>query len=497
MNFIKIFMTVGNHPTNNFILKSGASFLIVIGLCASLVSAKGFVLTPNSFDPTAKIADDEKDFSKGFREGRDLIDEEEWAQAAKKFNEIVTKFPDHKSADAALYWLAFCYKKQKMFKEAEAVLDRLLERFPASSWANDARVMKMEIAAPLGKWNRPSVVGTTTPVLPAGVYTTTLPSNKVNGAVVTTTVPAAAAQVEALTTYNKMNGAVTTENTPLDREDEIKIAAFQGLFSADAKRGIEAMNGILRADSKASETLKIEVLRVLRRPRLTGNFTTTPSAAALISNAGSLNKEVLPLLRETLISSFKDEKNAKIRKEIIYTLANLRDEQSVDYLARLYQSETDREVKRAIINGFGSFAGIGGFLIARAPENNQNPNTVVSNGSVRAKGIEFARLLEIFKTEKDAELKTLALTNLQRFESWSADREIVETLIEIYDSETNENLKKSVIQSLARINQAAVLKKLFDIAKNDKSNELRLEAIYALRSSQDPQALKFLEELLK
>jgi TolA-binding protein len=77
-----------------------------------------------------------------------LIDREEWARAAQKFREAVEKYPDGKSTDAALYWLAFCHKKQNQLKEADAALDRLMEKFPGSSWAADARVMKFEIALP-------------------------------------------------------------------------------------------------------------------------------------------------------------------------------------------------------------------------------------------------------------------------------------------------------------------------------------------------------------
>lgn len=91
------------------------------------------------------------DFDKKFREARDSIDKEEWAKAVEKFKELVSKYPNNKSTDAALYWLAFSYKKQKNFKEANAVLDRLMSEFSDSSWADDARVMKMEIM--------PSLVG--------------------------------------------------------------------------------------------------------------------------------------------------------------------------------------------------------------------------------------------------------------------------------------------------------------------------------------------------
>src|ERR1051325_6999532 len=47
-----------------------------------------------------------------FRQGRDLIEREDWAAAASKFEGYVAQYPKSKDADAALYWLAYARKKQ-------------------------------------------------------------------------------------------------------------------------------------------------------------------------------------------------------------------------------------------------------------------------------------------------------------------------------------------------------------------------------------------------
>lgn len=404
-----------------------------------------------------------------------MIDREEWAKAAQKFAEIIDKYPNNNSVDAALYWLAFSRKKQKQFDESRIALDRLLKDFPDSSWANDARVMRLEISSPAT-----AVYG--------GFGATTNPANNLY---------LKAQSVEGYATLNSF-GEIAGERTPLDREDEIRIAAFQSLLSADAKRGIEALSGILKSDSRASETLKIETLRVLRRPRIANNYSDQNLLLTSISTAAPVSKEFAPLLRDTLAKSFQSEASVRVRREIIYTLANLKDEQSINYLAGLYASENDREVKKAIINGFGSSSGSGGFSYARLAEMNpaQDLNTKVSGGA-RTQSAEFAKLSEIFRAEKDAELRSLALTNIRRFTGWEANGQIVETLIGSYDSEQSEDFKKTIVQTLGKVKQTPASKKLLDIARNDKSDKLRLEAIYALRNSNTPEALKFLEELIK
>jgi HEAT repeat protein len=482
-------MNIGNglfKKINKSIYKSSAMLLVVAGLCVALLPETKFAFAPNSFVIAPGGQDD--DFDKKFRAGRDLIDKEEWAKAAEKFKEIVAKHPDNKSTDAALYWLAFCYKKQKLFKETEATLERLLKDFPASSWADDARVMNMEIAVPLGKIIvSNNGISTTSP---AGIYTQVPGSWTKPSSTITSAAP------EFYEGFKNFGETNSSPQTPLDREDEIKIAAFQSLLSADAKKGIEAMSGILKSDSRASETLKLEVLRAARRPRLLNNYYSTHTGTTLTLNP--VHKELIPLLRESLVKSFQTEANVKIRKEIIYTLAGLNDEQSVKYLFELYASENDREVKKAILNGFGSSWGINGFSVASVSGNGsvQNPKVIVASSS-QAQKIEFSKLLEIAGTEKDTELKSLALSNLQRFGGWETNGQIVEVLTKIYDAETNEDFKKSIVKSFGKIKQSTAARKLLDIARNDKSDKLRLEAVYALRDHNSPEALKFLEELIK
>jgi tetratricopeptide (TPR) repeat protein len=438
--------------------------------------------TKNSFIIKIEAAAVQDDFDKKFREGRDLIDKQEWAQAAEKFREAVEKSPDHKSADAALYWLAFCQKKQKQFKETDAALDRLLEKFPASSWAGDARVMKTEIAATL---NRLYLSNVGTLIVPNEGSAKLPPAPSVYNA----------RQAQSL--YESLTlGETNTGGAPLGREDEIKIAAFQSLLAADPKRAIDALGEILKPASKASETLKIASLRVLRGSHRSRTETIGSQAIGFVTN--SIGKEFVPLLRETLVGNFQNETNPKIRKEIIYALANLADGGSIDYLKRLYaDAGNDRETKKAIINSFVASNGYSySYSVTGSSAANNNAYSYNSdNGQTRKTEREF--LLEIVRAEKDAELRGLAFANLQRFPNWAADAGAIETMARLYEDEADETFKVSIIRAFSGVRQARAVQKLLDIARRDKSDKLRLEAIYALRNSKDPEVLKFLENLIK
>ena len=79
--------------------------------------------------------------AKAFREGRDLIERENWPQAAEKFNSFVSDFPKDRDVDAALYWYAYALQKQGKKDQAAAPLLRLIKYFPSSSWRREAETM--------------------------------------------------------------------------------------------------------------------------------------------------------------------------------------------------------------------------------------------------------------------------------------------------------------------------------------------------------------------
>ena len=76
-----------------------------------------------------------------FREGRDLIEAQNWQRAADKFNEFIKAYPKDKDLDAALYWYGYALQKQGRNDDAAASLLRLINRYPGSTWRNDAQAL--------------------------------------------------------------------------------------------------------------------------------------------------------------------------------------------------------------------------------------------------------------------------------------------------------------------------------------------------------------------
>jgi hypothetical protein len=135
--------------------KSSASrTLVVLYIMAvvvlSVMGSKGGARERSQGDSAIQTPNASEPEKKAFRDGRELLREENWVRAAERFNDYINDYPKETNVDAALYWLAFALKKQDKFREADRALNRLITDFPASGWADDAKALRIEIAPRLG-----------------------------------------------------------------------------------------------------------------------------------------------------------------------------------------------------------------------------------------------------------------------------------------------------------------------------------------------------------
>ncbi|MEJ7709005.1 MAG: HEAT repeat domain-containing protein [Pyrinomonadaceae bacterium] len=75
--------------------------------------------------------------------------------------------------------------------------------------------------------------------------------------------------------------------------------------------------------------------------------------------------------------------------------------------------------------------------------------------------------------------------------------QVIELLIKFYDTETGMEAERYLLQALGQSRQKTALQKLINVARADASVEMRKQAVRMLGESKDPEALKFVEELLK
>ena len=380
-----------------------------------------------------------------FREGRDLIGDEEWAEAEGKFKNFVSTYPKEKNLDAALYWLAFTLVKQEKYQAADAHLRRLLAEFPRSNWADDATALRAQ-----------------------------------------------------------MNLDPRVVDDALNEADvEVKIVALQSLFESNPERGLAYVADMMKPGSKASPRLKEAGVEMLRRHGgkqamallldIIRNQSDRKLRVTAIQTLGRTGDEsVLPLLRDLATTSGDEEvsgaavfaisrfegasaralllelarggKTVEVRKNAIFWLSQHGDA-AMDELMRMYAADSNSEIKKQII-----------FALKRM-------------GSPRA----LAKLYEIARnTSEDTEARKDALHWIGQ----SGDAASIDFLIQMYDAEKAGEIKQQLIFAMSRTNDKRAIRKMMDIARRDSSVELRKQAIFWLGRSHDPEAQKFLEDIL-
>jgi HEAT repeat protein len=105
-----------------------------------------------------------------------------------------------------------------------------------------------------------------------------------------------------------------------------------------------------------------------------------------------------------------------------------------------------------------------------------------------------AKLMDVVRSSDDAELRGETVFWIAQ----TGGEQAVDFLIQLYDAEKSVQVKKKIIFALTQAkNQKAALHKLMAIGKSDPSPEARKEAIFWIGQSRDPEAIKFIEDLLK
>src|SRR6185369_5060334 len=80
-----------------------------------------------------------------FRSARDLITDGDWARAQQKFSDYVAAYPNEKNIEAALYWLAYTQEKLAKYDQCRATIDQLLQKYPNTTWKEDARLLMAQL----------------------------------------------------------------------------------------------------------------------------------------------------------------------------------------------------------------------------------------------------------------------------------------------------------------------------------------------------------------
>jgi HEAT repeat protein len=443
-----------------------------------------------------------------FREGRDFIEAQNWQRAAEKFNDFIKGYPKDKDLDAALYWYGYALQKQDRKEEARQPLVLLINRFPSSSWRQEAQALLVTLG------------------------------HKAD-----------------------VDQALTRDNC------EIKMLALQSLFQADQERAITIATEAIKANPQTCPGFPAAAVSMLGShagaraiPLLVDIARSNPDQKLRLTAIKRLGEQRSDQVTDELIKIYDADRTKEIRAQVLRAfvesrtprgtakvmeiaragddlavrqyairfIGELEDAASLDELIRIYDADKTKEIRSQILRALAERedprARAKLFDVARQGETPElriealrrlgdhqrisldeimqlytsETNLQIKQGLLRVIAESNdpraqAKLFEIARGNDSVELRGYAIRQLGEKD----DEATVNQLVSLYDSEKNLQLKTSLLRAFGDSKQKVAVRKLMTIARNDESVELRKAAVRYLGESKDPEALKFLEDLLK
>jgi HEAT repeat protein len=443
-----------------------------------------------------------------FKEGRDMIEAQNWQKAAEKFNDFIKAHPKDKDLDAALYWYAYALQKQGYKEDAAAPLKRLIERFPGSSWRREAEALlvvmgyqnvvtdiknsdnceiKILALQSLFQADEERAITIVTDSLKAN--SATCPGFQ-SAAVSLLGSHAGARAVPILLEIARANADLKLRLTAIKRlgEQHSEQVTEELIKLYDADRTKEIRSQILRA--LAESRTQRGSAKVLEIARSGDDLATRQTAIRYIAELRD------PSSLDELIRIYDTDKTTEIRIQVIRALSQRDDPRARAKLFEIARTADTPELRIEAIRRLGDHGRIGMDDLLQLYSSEQDPK--IKQGLLRAFADSKdprarAKLLDIARGNDPIDLRTYAVRVLGSKD----DEQTVDLLVAMYDAEQNTQVRTALLRAFGDSKQKSAVRKLMAIARNDPSVEQRKLAVRYLGESKDPEALKFLEDLLK
>ncbi len=426
-------------------------------LLAGALALLGLLLAAGAAPASARQKDllnrfvqsDDDSAMRAFTQGRGFVDAQQWERAAETFGRFVAQYPKDKNMDAALYWLAYAQNRQGNPAAAEAPLARLLQLYPNSRWADDAKTLRVEVLAKQGKPVNALDEADATVELQIIALKTLCENDKVGcsarvGEVLRTNKPAPLKEA-AIILLGRYGG---TEAVPAliqmaraEPDDKLRMRAISALGATNDERALDVLREIASGPTYAD---------------------VSPTDSAIHALAGFDNPRAVNLLGEVATRG----QNPKARTHAIELLSRRRGEAAVDELLRLYDAVPDVQTKKYVVAGLG----------------------------MRKDPRALNKLIEIARSASDVALRRQAIHAIPN----RGDDQDLDVLLPLYDSERDNDLKNHLLQAIGQYQNQRAYQKLEQVVRTQAEPlERRKAAISYLSRSKDPGVMKFLEDLLK
>lgn len=354
-----------------------------------------------------------------YDEGREALDEDRYDQAATKFRQLADLNGPH--TDAALYWKAYAENKLAKKDSALATIADFKKRFSQSRWAKDMNVLELEVKQSTGTAARPESQDNADPELKMLAIQGLMNSDR----------------ERALPLLEKV---INGTGSPKEKSKALFVLAQSG-----SPQSREILGRIAKGESNPD--LQRKAVQYLG---LFGGQQAHQVLAEVYSSTTdeAVKRQILKSYmiggdKEHLFAAAKGEKNESLRTEAIRQLGLVH---GVEELRQLYQAETSPDVKKAILQAF-FLSGDARFL-SEAAQGEKDPEvrrSAIHNLGLIGSNDAREALLAIYGKETDRENKETVLNAL--FIQGNAH-----ALVQIARSEKDRELKRVAVSKLSLMN---------------------------------------------
>jgi HEAT repeat protein len=319
-----------------------------------------------------------------YSEGQNAADEYRWDRALSYFTRVAEL--KGSKADAALYWKAFAQNRLGQRSEALATINELSKNYANSPYRRQATVLEAEVKRDIGQ-----------PVRPQD-----------------------------------------------SADDEVKLMALQALQNTAPEEAVPMLEKVLEGTS--SRRVKQRALYVLAQSKS-------------------------PRAREVLRNYAKGSSTPELQSQAIQYLGVHGGADSRTVLAEVYSTTSDVDVKRRILRAFMT-AGEKDRLF-KAAQGEQNPELRMEAVSQLGAMGAHEELWQLYQKESSADVKRRIIRSMMA--GGSVDR-----LIELAKSEQNPELRREAVRALGQLRSARTGDVLQQIYASDNNVDVKKSVVNAL-----------------
>ncbi|MBV8551772.1 MAG: HEAT repeat domain-containing protein [Acidobacteriaceae bacterium] len=365
-----------------------------------------------------------------YQNGLRQLDARQWDQAISSFDAAASR--KGSAADAALYWKAYAENKAGRREEALDTVAELRDEYPSSRWIKDAKALEVEVRAQAGA-----------PVNPSSEPDEDLKLIALNSLMQSD-------PNQALPILQKL---LASNNSP-----KVKDRALFVLTQSGSPEASKILSQVARGSSYPDLQLK-----AIRYMGMMGSDESRKELASIYSSSSDehvkraiLQGFMMSGSRSFLLNAAKTEKDPALRRDAIHNLAMSGGQ---DELWQLYQSSASPDDKKEILQSM--------FL-----------------------GGNSSRLVEIARSEKDPALRVAAIKSLGLMGSNGRG----DVLVSIYQSDSNTDVRKAVLNSLFLQQNG---KALVELARAEKDPHMKEEIVQKMALVHTKETTEYMMEVLK